>query len=136
MRVALAGLLLIVGCGLVDNAVRRPAELMDEATAAQKVDVEERTLRAHFNNDFAQQKIGHLALSKLGDFDAVVQPRPKLSDIVAGFAEPHSVEERALSPYGVRQSANVHSYGRLGLATPTNRADAEIFWVIIAKSSE
>ena len=136
MRVALAGLLLIVGCGLVDNAVRRPAELMDEATAAQK-STSRNGLFARTSTMILRSRRLVISLCPNSGISMLWCSHARSSQTSSPDLLSLIRSKSALShPTGCAQSANVHSYGRLGLATPTNRADAEIFWVIIAKSSE
>ena len=123
-RVALI-LVLACGCELADRAARRPGELKKSAKVAPGR--EESILRAYFMEDFAQRKIAHLEVSNLADFDSVSQPRPRIDDILSRFGEADATVEKELSPFGVPARAWVYEFGRLGLATPVNRTDGEIF---------
>ena len=133
MKTAAVILVLACGCELVDQAARRPGEL--KQGAVMEPSREESILRTYFTEDFAQRKIAHLELSDLADFDSVSQPRPRIDDILARFGAADATAETDLSSHGVRDRALVYRFGRLGLATPVNRADGEIFWTLIAPSS-
>ena len=92
---------------------------------------EEEILRAFFTVDVAQKKIAHLALSDLRDFEAIAEPRPDISAVIARFGEPDSVVEEDLSPYGVGRKGRIHYFGRLGLVSPAELEVGRVFWVII-----
>ena len=127
-------LALACGCELVDQAARRPGELKQGAVI--EPSREESILRIYFTEDFAQRKIAHLELSDLVDFDSVSQPRPRIDDVLTRFGGADSTVEAELSPFGVPSRALVYRFGRLGLATPVNRNDGEIFWTLIAADSK
>ena len=65
----------------------------------------------------------------LQDFDAVMNPRPQISDVIAKFGEADKVVEEDLAPFGVKQNGKVYYFGRLGFITLVNGQD--IFWVLI-----
>lgn len=123
-------LVLACGCELVDQAARRPGELKRGAVI--EPSREESILRTYFTEDFAQRKVAHLALSDLADFDSISQPRPRIDDVLARFGAADAMVEQDLSPFGVPGRAVVHRFGRLGLATPVDRNDGEVFWTLIA----
>jgi hypothetical protein len=133
MKRALLALFLISSCELADEAAKRPGELKRgrSATATR----EEQILEAFFTVEFAQRKVAHLAMSDLADFDSIAQPRPRLTEVVARYGPADATFEADLSPFGVSSRAIVHRYGRLGLATPVNRTDGEIFWTLIVAAS-
>jgi hypothetical protein len=129
----LLALLLLSSCQLAEEAAQRPGELkrgLSETPAR-----EEQILYSFFTEEFAQRKIAHIALSSLADFDSVLQPRPRLSDVIAQYGPADTSWEADLSPFGVSERAVVHRFGRLGLATPVNRTDGEIFWTLIVAGS-
>jgi hypothetical protein len=133
MKRLLPALLFISGCELAEEAAKRPVELKRSESATPGR--EEQILDTFFTVDFAQRKIAHIAQSDLADFDGVVQPRPRLTDVVAQYGPADSTWEADLSPFGVSDRAVVHRFGRLGLATPVNRTDGEIFWTLIVAST-
>ncbi len=126
-------LVLIPSCDFVDEAAKRPGELRQNAAAAPSR--EEQILRAFFEVDFAQRKVAHLAQSDLADFDSVAQPRPRIAEVVGEYGAGDATWEADLSPFGVSTRALVYRFGRLGLATPVNRNDGEIFWTLILAGS-
>ena len=81
------------------------------------------------DGDFAQKKVAHLVQYEMPNFDAVMNPRPRIEDVITEFGAADSVADQDLSSHGVRQTGRIYQYGRLGLVT--KRGVDEIFWVII-----
>jgi hypothetical protein len=127
-RIIAACMLLFPSCELFEEAARKPGEL--KRSAAVSTQREEGILREFFTVDFAEKKAAHLALN-IADFEAVPQPRPRLDDVVAAHGPADATWEADLSAYGVGHRAVVFQFGRLGLSTPVNRNDGEIFWTLI-----
>jgi hypothetical protein len=125
------GVLFYFGFILVRDSFTRVEEL--EQDAVPQPAPQEEILRTFFRDELAQKMIAHLALYDLQSFEVVMEPRPRLSEIVERFGEADSVAEEDLSAFGVSQRGRVHFYGRLGLVTLVGRPDQEIFWILIAE---
>ena len=80
----------LAGCTLFDEGVQKPVELQETPDPSR----EEQILREFFDGDFAQKKIAHLVQYDLQNFDAVMNPRPQISDVIAKFGDADRLPKR------------------------------------------
>jgi hypothetical protein len=132
LLVVLMGVLVFAGVLILRGAGTKSVEIEQETAPKRELVREEDILHAFFPDELAQKTIAHLELYDLPRFEEVIQPRPQLSKIVERFGPADSVVEEDLNPFGISQLGQTYYYGRLGLVTPANRNDGEIFWVHIA----
>jgi hypothetical protein len=105
-------------------------------TEEKETPIEEQILldQVFFPEDFGKKRIVMLRSFEEGKtvlVEGVAEPRPLIIEICKKYGEPDTVEDVDLAPYGIKRTATVNFYGRLGLASPKGQTDGKIFWVVV-----
>jgi hypothetical protein len=102
------------------------AELIGVGTMSRSEEI----LEEYFDPELASRAIPHLRNNDRLSLDRVIEPRPRMNNIIISEGNPESVETVDLSYVGLRRQGTIHWYGRLGLVTQVG--GSEVIWVVIA----